>query len=99
MRNSGRLPKIYVSITLAFVSVVLLSQGLSLPVQASDLCALKMRNLDGGRSPGTYEPDPDNQRRHDDEGGPYNEPGSDPQRRHDDPGGPYNEPGSDGGPY
>lgn len=56
--------------------------------------------LDGGNSPGTYEPDPDDQRRGDDHGGPYNEPGSDNDRgRGSDHGGPYNEPGSDSGPY
>lgn len=56
--------------------------------------------LDGGNSPGTYEPDPDDHRRGDDHGGPYNEPGSDDRRGGgNDHGGPYNEPGSDAGPY
>lgn len=64
-------------------------------------CAAEAVARDGGNSPGTYEPDPDNQRRPDDHGGPYNEPGSDDDRRGggNDHGGPYNEPGSDAGPY
>ena len=64
--------------------------------------AVYLKNkMDGGNSPGTYEPDPEDRRRPDDHGGPYNEPGSDDDRRGggNDHGGPYNEPGSDGGPY
>jgi hypothetical protein len=63
---------------------------------------LSIKKKDSDKMP--PEPDPDNPRRPDDQGGPYNEPGSGngpdgPDRRPDDPGGPYNEPGSDGGPF
>lgn len=84
-------------LTYLFLSFAMLSASLSfVPTNSSGICNL----ADGGNSPGTYEPDPEDRRRGDDHGGPYNEPGSDDSRRGgDDHGGPYNEPGSDGGPY
>lgn len=92
MKYRGRLAK------LLFLSLVLVSA--SLPFLEQNLTCQNNLVADGGNSPGTYEPDPEDRRRGDDHGGPYNEPGSDNDRRGgDDHGGPYNEPGSDGGPY
>lgn len=89
----------------SLILIAIVAMGIQPPLafafdSENNSCA--MRFLDGGGSPGTYEPDPDNPRRPDDHGGPYNEPGSDDDRGRgggNDHGGPYNEPGSDGGPY
>lgn len=84
-----------------FIQTLICLVGLSLILFSSTTMAgAKSMFLDGGNSPGTYEPDPDDNRRTD-PGGPYNEPGSDDDRRGNghDHGGPYNEPGSDDRPH